>query len=619
MKWFYGISLVLAGVLAIVPFALLPVQEIADYGDQIVLRDGYSSPIKSLDPATCGDTGSAAIQGNVFEGLYAYHYLLRPAKAVPCLAADMPELSEDRLTCTIRLQPEVTYHRNLCFGTEVHQGEPRFKTRTVTADDFILGFKRCADYHLDTPLAWAFLSERIVGLDEWREKTKQYDIGDFSRYDVPVEGLQSPDPLTLKIVLNQPYPQLVEVLALANYAPIPREAVDYWLNKNRIEIREAAECVGTGPYVMTRFERKKLIVQTRNPEYRPDFYPTEGSAEDKAAGLLDDAGKRLPFIDVLHLDFVAETYPAWMRFLTRQTDMSGIPKEAFESVITPGRELGEQWKKKGIQLLKYETPTVMYMYFNMDDRVLGASKSLRQALCLSFDAESQIEVLYNGRGVRATSFIPRSMPVWADAGPGPWYRFDPNEALEKIKDAKNELADKGLLKDGKIPTLKLNVGSTDTAAQRLGEFAKQQFSRVGVKLDVAYSDWPVLLEKVHNKTVQMHLSGWHSDYPDAENFLQLFYSPNIAKGTNSSNYKNADFDKLYEQIRVMHDSPERRKIYARMIHMVCEDCPVLTLSEPQSFLLHYDWMHNIVKPPFGYGYTKYRRIDVKRRKEVAGR
>ncbi len=80
MKWFYGISLIVVGTLALAPFALVPKQDIDEYADKVVLRDSFSSPIKSLDPATCGDTGSALIQANVFEGLYNYHYLLRPAK-----------------------------------------------------------------------------------------------------------------------------------------------------------------------------------------------------------------------------------------------------------------------------------------------------------------------------------------------------------------------------------------------------------------------------------------------------------------------------------------------------------------------------------------------------------
>ncbi len=634
MKWFYGISLIVVGTLAVAPFALLDKQDLDAYDGKVVLWDSYRSPIKSLDPATCGDTASASIQANVFEGLYTYHYLLRPAKIVPQLAADLPEMSPDRLTYTIKLRPDVTYHRNPCFGSEQFEGKTRFKTRRVKADDFILAMKRCADYHINSGLSWAFLSGRIEGLDDWRDKSEKYKIGDFSRYDLPVPGLIALDDNTLKITLGKPFPQLLQVLAMSVYAPMPREAVDYWfgtaddgldgrrpvaVEQRSTEFREAEQCVGTGPYLMTTFERKKCIVQIRNPEYRPDFYPSQGQPEDKAAGLLADAGKRVPFIDVIHLDFVAEDYPAWMRFLSRQTDKSSIPKETFEFVINPDRELAAQWSKKHIGLTKYETPSINWIAFNMQDKLVGASKALRQAMCLSYDVESGIKVLYNGRGTRATRIIPKSFPGWKEAGPGPYYRFDLQAARAKVEEAKRELAAKGLLVNGEIPTIKVDIGSTDQASIRMGVFAKQQFAKIGITLKVTHNDWPTHQKKVNNKVTQTYTMGWHADYRDPENFLQLFYSGNIAKGTNDTNYTNAEFDKLYERVRQMPDSPERQKLYIEMMHMVCEDCPVLLLSEPQNFLLMYDWVHNFKPHPFGYGFTKYSRIDTALRRKEGGR
>ena len=161
----------------------------------------------------------------------------------------------------------------------------------------------------------------------------------------------------------------------------------------------------------------------------------------------------------------------------------------------------------------------------------------------------------------------------------------------------------------------MNLGGTGQQTIRFGEFCKQQFAQIGVKLKVENSDFPVLLSKVNSKLVQMYQMGWHADYPDPENFLQIFYSPNITKGTNDSNYHNPEFDRLYEQAYTMPDTPERRKLYIRMMHLVCEDCPVLPLSEPTSFLLLYDWVRNVKPNPYGYGYLKYEAIDVKLRRQ----
>jgi ABC-type transport system substrate-binding protein len=100
--------------------------------------------------------------------------------------------------------------------------------------------------------------------------------------------------------------------------------------------------------------------------------------------------------------------------------------------------------------------------------------------------------------------------------------------------------------------------------------------------------------------------------------LQLFYSKNIDKGTNNSNYRNPEFDSLYEAIRVMPDSPRRLALYVRMIRLISEDCPLMPIYEPENFTLYYDWMLNIKQHPIGYGYLKYRRIDARLRHALGG-
>jgi len=613
---------------------LLPGQAEDRYAGKVVRYGLYGAAVRSLDPATCGDTTSSGFQGDVYEGLYTYHFLKRPAQdwVIPQLAAEKPVVSADGLTYTVKLKKGVKYHRNPCFGPDP-TGENEWATRTVKAEDFVLAMKRVADYHINTGLSWAFAT-RIKGLKEYRKKTRKYKIGDFSRYDLPVEGMEALDEHTLRITLTEPFPQFRFVLAMHVYAPIPREAVEYWLAteddgrggrkpipvENRTtEFREAEQVVGTGPYMWKEFERKSRIVMERNPDFRDDFYPSEGEPGDREAGLLDDAGKKVPFIDVLYYEYTHEASSSWKLFLTRQRDTTGIPKDVFDSIVSPDRDLTSRWRKKGIYMKSYWSPAVYWIVFNMEDPVIGASKSLRQALCASFDVESYLKVLFNNRGRRAVNILPSSFTGWKEAGPGPYAGFDLDLAKRKLADARKELAAKGLLKNGEIPRLTIDLGGTDGETAKRAEFFKQQFDQIGVRVDYNLNDWPKLQEKVHNKQCQMYTMGWHADYPDAENFLQLYYSPNIEKQTNNSNYANPEFDRLYEKVRVMPDSPERTALYARMVRMISEDCPVLLLTEPQSYVLIYEWMRNVKPHPVGYGYKKYRRIDTKLRHELGGR
>jgi oligopeptide transport system substrate-binding protein len=638
MKWFYILSIATVALLVSLPlFVLRPAGGTAR-GTGVVYNAIYSADVKSLDPATCGDVTSSTIQANFYEGLYTYHYLKRPVEVVEQLADGMPIVSPDGLTYTIHIKKGILYHRNPCFGKDP-TGAHAWNTRMVTAGDFVLSLKRVADYHVNTGLAWAFLADRIVGLDAYREKTRQFRIGDFSRYDIPVEGMSAADSFTLVLRLRAPFPQFIYVLAMNNvYAPVPREVVDYHLSTmdngrggrdtvpvaERVpEIMEQEQVVGTGPYVLSAFKRKWTIVMDRNPEYRQDFYPAEGEGPskdyggDRAAGLLADAGKRVPFIDKINFRYVEEEYATWMLFLSRQVDVTGIPVETFQAVITPGKELTDSWKKKGIALTRASDPVVYWIAFNMEDPVLGKSKSLRQAISLGYDADNEILILSNGRGIRAVNAVPATFVGHNEAGPGPYFRFDTLAALRKIEDAKKELATAGLLQDGKIPELKFDM-SDGPMNLRMADFARQQFERLGLRLKCVFNDWPTLQRKVQNKQIQMYYMGWAADYPDAEDFLQLFYSKNIDKGTNNSNYKNPVFDSLYEAIRVMPDCPARTAIYARMINIISEDCPLLPIYEPENFTLYYNWMFNIKQHPMGYGYLKYRRIDAKLRHALAG-
>ena len=630
MKWFAVTSVLVVAGLALLPLAYLPAPEAGQYAGRIVKYDAYVAAIRSFDPATCGDTASTAFQGNCYEGLYTYHFLKRPVEVVEQLASEMPHISPDALTYRIAIRPDVKFHRNACFGVG-EDGRP--KTRAVTAGDFVLALKRVADYHVNTGLAWAFVT-RIKGLPEYRKKTRKYKVGDFSRYDLPVEGLRAPDDRTLVLTLSEPYPQFSHVLAMHVYAPIAREAVDYWLAseddgqggrrpvpvENRsTEFRAAEQVVGTGPYLLETWERKDRMVFVRNDDFRDQYYPAEGAPGDAEAGLLDDAGKKVPFIDVLRYDFVAETQSSWMRFLTRQQDSSTISKDIFDSVISPDKQLLDAWRKKGIRLVTYTSPTVYWIVFNMEDPVLGACKPLRQALCASFDVESYLKVLYNGRGKRAVNILPSTFDGWKQAGPGPYFRLDMELARRKLAEARKQLAAKGLLVNGNIPQLTLDMSPSDSETARRGEFFQQQFAKLGLRLKFDLNDWPRLQEKVQNKQAQMYTMGWQADYPDAENFLQLYYSPNIEKQTNNSNYANAEFDRLYKAVRVMPHSPRRTELYARMVNIISEDCPVLMLTEPVYFVLLHDWVGNVKPHPIGTGNARYGRLDVDVRRKLGGR
>jgi ABC-type oligopeptide transport system substrate-binding subunit len=127
-------------------------------------------------------------------------------------------------------------------------------------------------------------------------------------------------------------------------------------------------------------------------------------------------------------------------------------------------------------------------------------------------------------------------------------------------------------------------------------------------------DWPTFLNKVKTKSTQMFILGWIADIPDTENFLQLFYSKNVSPGSNSFNYISSEFDRMYERIAVMPDSPERLAAYRQAEEFILKDCPAIFVNHRVAYVLHHDWLYNYKPHVFQYGLSKYRRIDTEKRK-----
>ena len=122
-------------------------------------------------------------------------------------------------------------------------------------------------------------------------------------------------------------------------------------------------------------------------------------------------------------------------------------------------------------------------------------------------------------------------------------------------------------------------------------------------------DWPMYLEKLNSKSLQMFFSGSKATVPDARDFLEMFYSPNWRAGSKSFNYYNPQFDKLFEQVEVMDDSDERRQLYRQMEMIVMDDCPAAFTNHRVSYVLKHSWYKNYKPHVFQYGLAKYRRLD----------
>lgn len=541
--------------------------------------------IKSLDSIAVSDlyTGRAASQ--IYEPLYSYHYLKRPATLVPVLAEALPEVSKDGLTIKIKIKKGILFHDNECFQNSIG--------REVTADDFIYAWKRLADISNASDGFWIF-DGKIKGLNEWRDKLSKGE----ATYETPVEGLQALDAHTLQIKLTGVYHQLIYVLAMPYTAPAAKEAIAKYGKEY------ANNPVGTGPFMFKSWIRGNKLELVKNPKWRDEFYPTEGQPQDATNGLLSDAGKKLPFVDKVVIHEIVEDQTRWLNFMKGHLDFSGIPKDNYDAAIKNGK-LSDEMQAKNMRLDILEEPDLTYTAFNMEDPLLGKNRFLRLAISHAIDTENLLEKFYNRRAISAQSIIPPGVD-----GYDPKF-LNPNKTYD-VKKAKEYLALAGYPEGKGLPELEYSNTTSATSRQMVEHFI-QNMAAVGIKIKVATTSWPQFTEKLRTKKAQIWGVAWSADYPDAQNFLQLLYSGNVSPGPNAANFKNADYDKLYEQALKLPPGPPRTQLYLKMRDIAVKEAPWVFNTHRLTYTLNHQWVHNFQLPPISHDFAKYIRIDTEKR------
>ena len=403
----------------------------------------FSEEPKHLDPARSYSADEYEFLGQIYEPPFQYHFLKRPFVLEPLTAASLPKaacfdkagrlLPENapdeqvaKVVYEVRLKPGIRYADHPCFartpdgayryhlgpdGTLPKIGHPDelpFKgTRELIAEDYVYQAKRLANPLIECPITQT-LASYVEGFSEFQgrlekeierirferrkaagafynqeadERVRPIHL-DLRTYDFP--GVLSVDRTTFRVVLKKRYPQILYWLAMTFFAPVPWEA-------DRFYTQPAARAqnitldrfpVGTGPYTLAVNRPNYRIVLRRNPNYREDFYPREGNPEDAAAGLLQDAGKRIPFVDEAVYVLEREGAPYWSKFLQGYYDTSGISSDVFDRAvrvsIERGAELTEDLQRKGIRLSTAVYPTTYFWAVNMRDEFIGGADEKRK-------------------------------------------------------------------------------------------------------------------------------------------------------------------------------------------------------------------------------------------------
>jgi ABC-type transport system substrate-binding protein len=558
----------------------------ADGSPWITSVRAFPDDPRSLDPQFTYDEVSHRIVSSVYETLLQYKPFTEKFELEPSLGAGMPETviqADGKVDLVCHIRPGLKFADDPCF--------PNGKGRELTSADFVYIFQRMADPKVECPIA-STLQEYLVGMKEaWDTADK---LGHFD-YEAPFPAVQAVDRYTFKIHLLKPYPQLKYWLAFPFTAPVPREAVEYYDGKIHDGIQRDLfrfHPVGTGAFRLAQWDRGRLIRLVRNDNYA-GVYPSGGWPAEHADRYLPHSGKRLPLIDELQLLIMRESIPAWILFKQGWTDASGVGKDVFKSVVGPGGTLTPEYQARGIELEKDVEVSTFYLMFNMQDPVIGANVDLRRALSLAYDAAAANQIFYNGIFVETKQLLPPGIFGYEQNIDNP---FRPADLVK----AKDYLAKAGYPngidpKTARPLELVLDTQADDSAGRQMAEFEKNQFEKLGIHVKIVENIFAQMIDKQTRGTYQFLFAGWNADFPDPENFFFLFYGPNLPpRGYNQSFYKNPEFDRLYELMMTMENTPERAAIIARMNKILIDDCVLAPIFNPAVYVLMQPWAKRTV-------------------------
>ena len=541
-------------------------------GDSAAATKTLNIPIRSggpgsMDPVQGSTTYDNQCTSFVYETLLQYKYLKRPLALEPLLLTEMPVVSNGGKTYSFTLRTDVNFADDECF-----EGG---KGRAITTDDVFYSWKRMADDGND-PKSWWLFEDAIVGFDDYRAEQNAAKTFD---YDAPVEGFVKKSDTEFTVELIKPVPRFQWVLAMFQTAVVPREAVE------KYGTRFARNPVGSGPYLMEEWVQSQRMTFAKNPNYHPDFYPTEWMPEDEAHGLHEAAGQQLPFADRIDITFFIQDQPMWLEFRSGNLDYAQIPAENYEEAIHKRTNaLKPEFVKEGIRYAPAPLLDMIFRGFNMEDELLGGytedKVKLRQAIALAIDFEEYNDTFYNSVNVIYDGMIPPGLAGHPEGG-----RIEGAMRGPDLERAKELLAEAGYPNGEGLPVIDYYT-SKAANSQEQAELKKRQLAAIGIQINPILLEFAQLIQKINTKKAPMFSFAWLSDYPDGENNLALFYGPNESPGSNHFNYKNDEYDELYRKILTMEPSPERTEVMVQMRDMVLAHQPFVgSMARTRHYLI----------------------------------
>lgn len=488
-------------------------------GDEFMIFS-YNEPanITSLDPAYARNMSNIWVLNQIFSGLVQLDDSLHVR---PCIAKSWT-ISDHGILYTFQLRDDVFFHPD----ESIPEG------RKVKAADFVYSFNRILDPAVASPGTWIFQNVARDGNNN------------------PM--FFAPDDTTFIIKLSEVFPPFISLLAMQYCSVVPEEAVRFYgqdFRKNPI---------GTGPFMFKFWKENVKLVLVKNPDYFE----------------FDEQGNRLPYLDAINITFIVDRQTAFLDFLKGNIQMiSGIDATYKDALLDKQGKLKQKYEND-IYIQTEPFLNTEYLGFQLEENSKGfrnnalSDVKVRQAVNYCFDREKMVLYMRNNMATAGIfGFVPPFMPGF-DERVSYGYYYDPEKASQLLREAGYA--------DGK--GLEPITLSTTSNYLDLCQYIQHEAAKVGIKIMIDVTPSATLREMNAKGDAQFFRASWIADYPDAENYLSLFYSKNFApEGPNYTRFSNKDFDRLFEKAVQTTNDSLRYVLYKQLDSIAVVNAPVVIL------------------------------------------
>lgn len=492
-----------------------------------VFHYNESTGVASIDPAFAKNQSIMWVIHQVYNTLVEVDSNLH---VVPSLAKRW-EISGDKRTYTFFLRNDVFFHDDPCF--------PGGKGRRMTAGDVVYSFNRIIDPATASPGSWVFNGK----VDS-------------------AEGFKAINDSTFQLKLIRPYHPILGILSMQYCSVIPAEAV----KKYGADFRRHA--VGTGPFRFVAWEEGQAMILKKNTAYFER----------------DRAGNQLPYLDGIKVSFYDSKATEFLLFRQGKLDfINDIDASFKDEVLTKNGTLRKDWQNR-IKL--HTSPYLNIEYFGIlvdeENPVVKSSplrlKKIRQAINYGFDRKKMVLYLRNSLGIPATAgFVPAGLPSF-DSTEVKGYTYNPQLSRKLLAEAG--------IKAANAPAITLY---TIPVYSDIASYIARQLEEIGLLVQVDVVQKSLLLELTSSSRASFFRGSWIADYPDAENYLSVFYSKNPAP-PNYTRYNNPAFDALFEKAIAETSDSVRYRLYRQADQLVMQDAPVVPLWYDVAVHLVQPWV-----------------------------